>query len=149
MPAVHATFSLEKTYSHPVAKVFAAFADPAVKMRWFKPGGDYRSDFRLGGVETASWVMGPDTPIAGVVISSTALYLDIVPDARIVMGSNMMRDGTPFSGSLATFEFEAGGAGTRLSVVHNGVFFEGADGPEMRENGWRELLDSLGIALVA
>jgi uncharacterized protein YndB with AHSA1/START domain len=149
MPAVHATFTLEKTYPHPVAKVFAAFADPAIKMRWFKRGGEYQSDFRVGGMETASWVMGPDTPIPGVVIASTALYLDIVPDSRIVMGSNMMRDGTPFSGSLATFEFEADGTGTRLSVVHNGVFFEGADGPAMRENGWRELLAALGAALDA
>lgn len=149
MPAVHATFTLEKIYSHPVAKVFAAFADPAIKSRWFKRGGDYSSDFRLGGMETASWVMGPDTPIPGVVISSMALYLDIVADARIVMGSNMLRDGTPFSGSLATFEFEEKDGGTRLSVVHNGVFFEGADGPAMRENGWRELLEALGAALDA
>jgi uncharacterized protein YndB with AHSA1/START domain len=149
MPAVHATFTLEKTYPHPVAKVFAMFADPAVKPRWFKPGGDYQSDFRVGGMETASWVMGPDTPIAGVVISSQALYLDIVPDARIVMGSNMMRDGTPFSGSLASFEFEAIDGGTRLTAVHHGAFFEGADGPAMRENGWRELLAALGAALDA
>lgn len=147
MPVVHATFRLERTYPHPVAKVFAAFADPVKKPLWFRPSGTYASDFRVGGQETASWTMGNDTPIPGVVIASQALYLDIVADSRIVMGSNMMRDGTPFSGSLATFEFEADGGGTRLTVTHNGVFFEGADGPEMREDGWRKLLDALGEAL--
>ena len=27
--------------------------------------------------------------------------------------------------------------------THQGAFFEGADGPEMREAGWRKLLDQL------
>jgi hypothetical protein len=34
-------------------------------------------------------------------------------------------------------------AGTDLIFTHQGAFFEGADGPEMREAGWRKLLDRL------
>ena len=32
---VHATFALERTYPSSPAQVFAAWADPAVKARWF------------------------------------------------------------------------------------------------------------------
>jgi hypothetical protein len=31
--------------------------------------------------------------------------------------------------------------GTDLIFTHQAVFFEGADGPEMREGGWRRLLE--------
>ena len=34
----HATFTLERTYDAPPAKVFKAFADPAIKRRWFVEG---------------------------------------------------------------------------------------------------------------
>jgi uncharacterized protein YndB with AHSA1/START domain len=34
----HATFSLERIYPVPPARVFAAWADPAAKARWFAPG---------------------------------------------------------------------------------------------------------------
>jgi uncharacterized protein YndB with AHSA1/START domain len=47
------------------------------------------------------------------------------------------------SASLATFEFLPTGTGTDLIFTHQGAFFEGADGPEMREEGWRGLLNKL------
>ncbi|ESQ87240.1 hypothetical protein ABAC460_20945 [Asticcacaulis sp. AC460] len=152
MTAVHATFVIEKTYPHPVAKVFAAFANSDIKLRWFRhgvaqPGDSYDNDFRLGGLEKSRWTMGPETPFPGAVLSSEALYLDIVPDRRIACGSNMMMNGTPFSGSLATFEFAADGDGTKLTLTHHGAFFENADGPQMREHGWGELLKRLGAVL--
>jgi hypothetical protein len=31
--------------------------------------------------------------------------------------------------------------------THQGAFFEGADGPEMREHGWRTLFDKLAVEL--
>ena len=47
------------------------------------------------------------------------------------------------SASLVTVEFVASEAGTGLILTHQGAFFEGADGPEMREAGWRKLIDRL------
>ena len=152
MPVVHATFRLEKTYPHPVAKVFAAFADPKTKARWYgrAPGADdggLDMDFRVGGHERMQYAMGDNTPFPGAIMSTDGLYLDIIPGSRIVTGSNMAMNGTPFSGSLLCFEFEADGDGTRLTVTHDGAFFENADGPQMREHGWNTLLDRLGQAL--
>jgi uncharacterized protein YndB with AHSA1/START domain len=34
----HATFTLERSYPVPPARVFAAWAEPAAKARWFTPG---------------------------------------------------------------------------------------------------------------
>ena len=45
--------------------------------------------------------------------------------------------------SLVTVELLASEAGTDVILTHQGAFFEGADGPEMREEGWRKLLDRL------
>lgn len=44
---------------------------------------------------------------------------------------------------LATVEFLPTEKGTGLILAHQGAFFEGADGPQIREEGWRELLDRL------
>ncbi len=153
-PVVHATFVIERTYPQPVEKVFAAFADSATKRRWYAPGdpqGDsaYENDFRLGGIERSRAIMGDKTPFSGAVLSSEAVYLDIVPNSRIVTGSNMMMNGTPFSGSLLSFEFAADGNGTRLTCTHQGAFFENSDGPQMREHGWGDLFNRLGEALAS
>ena len=51
-----------------------------------------------------------------------------------------------FSAALATFEFLPSETGTALIFTHQAAFFEGADGPEMREAGWRKLLDRLAHA---
>jgi uncharacterized protein YndB with AHSA1/START domain len=50
---------------------------------------------------------------------------------------------TRISATLVTIELLAEGMGTTLVLTHQGAFFEGADGPAMREEGWRKLLDRL------
>ncbi len=47
------------------------------------------------------------------------------------------------SASLATVEFLPAEKGTDLIFTHQGAFFEGADGPEIREAGWCSLLARL------
>lgn len=153
-PVVHATFIIEKTYPHPLDKVFAAFSDPAFKSRWYArapgaAGSDFDMDFRTGGHERMRYVMGDDTPFPGAILAAEGLYLDIVPAARIVTGSNMAMNGRVFSSSLLTFEFAAEGEATRVTVTHQGAFFEHADGPVLREDGWRKLLERLGESLDA
>jgi hypothetical protein len=61
----------------------------------------------------------------------------------VVLASTMAIGGKPISASLVTFEFLPSGTGTDLIFTHQGAFFEGADGPEMREAGWRSLLERL------
>jgi hypothetical protein len=44
-------------------------------------------------------------------------------------------------------EFLSTASGTDLIFTEQGAFFEGADGPQMREDGWRKLLEHLAKEL--
>ncbi len=73
--SVHATFVLERTYEASPAQVFAAWATPAAKARWFGPNeetGEYELDFQVGGREVNRG-SGPD----GDVYTYDARYQDI------------------------------------------------------------------------
>lgn len=150
----HSTFSMERTYPASPARVFTAFADPAVKRRWFAEGEGfelraYTLDFRVGGREaTDSCFKGAPPPgHSSREMRNETVYLDIVPDRRIVLAYTMAIGGQRFSASQATFELLPDGDGTRLVFTEQAAFFEGADGPVMREQGWRALLESLGREL--
>ena len=59
------------------------------------------------------------------------------------MASTMKRDECIFSASLVTFELLPTGNGTDLIITHQGAFFEGSDGPAIRNQGWNVLADRL------
>ena len=141
----HATFVVERTYDASPARVFAAWATPAAKARWFGPDeetGEYELDFQVGGREVNRG-SGPD----GDVYTYDARYQDIVPDERIVYTYDMHRDETRISVSLATVELRAEGVGTRLTFTEQGAFLDGQDTPDLREQGTGSLLDALGADL--
>jgi len=145
---IHSTFVIERSYPAAPERVFAAFADPAKKRRWFVEGDHhdvehYELDFRVGGQEKASFRMKEGTPIAGMTLTNDTSYQDIVSNRRVVFASTMALDAKNISVSLVTVEFLPSETGTDLTCTHQGVFFEGADGPEMREEGWRKLLERL------
>ena len=151
---VHETFSIERRYPKPPQAVFAAFADPAKKRRWYAEGGTstverFDMDFRVGGAEQVVYRMGDATPFPGTLLTADGRIEDLVADRRIVMSSTMTLGERRISSALITFELQADGDGTRLICTHQAVFYEGADGPEMRKDGWRKLLDQLGVELAA
>ena len=146
---IHSTFVIERSYPVAPKRVFAAFADPAQKRRWFVEGDhgeveSYELDFRVGGKEQVRVRLGPGTPVAGLACTNDISYLEIIPNRRVVTASTMSVGEKRISASLVTFEFLPSKAGTDLIFTHQGAFFEGADGPEMREEGWRKILDELG-----
>jgi uncharacterized protein YndB with AHSA1/START domain len=145
----HATFSLERSYPVPPARVFAAWADPAAKARWFavSPDSGHELDFRVGGREVAHG--GPE---GGPVMTFESLYRDIVPQERIVYTSTMSVGDDVMTVSLTTVEFrpaENGTAdgGTRLVLTEQGTFLDGREEPAWREHGTAEQLDALGAQL--
>ncbi|MBY0505048.1 MAG: SRPBCC family protein [Bryobacteraceae bacterium] len=151
---LHNTFVVERTYTKPTGKVFAALGDPAKKRRWFAESERhdvevFDLDFRVGGRERASFRFKAGTPFAGASYGCDNLYLDIVDGHRVVMASMMEFGGRPISASLITFEVLSIEAGTRLIMTHQGAYFEGADGPDRRHQGWRDLLERLDRELVA
>jgi uncharacterized protein YndB with AHSA1/START domain len=143
----HATFVIERTYDAAPARVFNAWADPAVKARWFVgpdewQQSDHELDFRVGGREHVS-----GGPPEGPVHAFEGRYQDIVPDERIVYTYDMHLDETRISVSLTTVEFEPAGAGTRLIFTEQVAFLDSGDTPVTREQGTHSLLDKLDAEL--
>jgi len=142
----HGTFTIERTFDRPPARVFAAWADPKAKAVWFAgPAGEWKQqlrqmEFRVGGRER---VKGEFT--GGRVSEFDASYHDIVTNRRIVYSYSMQVDEKRISVSLATIEFEpAGGGGTRLILTEQGAYLDGGfDGNAGREQGTRGLIDNL------
>ena len=123
-----------------------AFADARSKAKWFVgpddwDKSDHKLDFREGGKESVS-----GGPPGGPVHSFNCTYQDIVPNERIVTTYEMHLGKARISVSLATVEFKAVGADTRLVLTEQGAFLDGFDRPEFREEGTRRLLDQLGVA---
>ena len=143
----HATFSIERTYDSPLAKVFNAFADPAIKRAWLVEGegwqiDEFVADFKVGGFERSRFRFRGGTPVR-----NDTVYHDIVPNERIIFGYTMTVGENRISASLVTFQFKAAGTGTQLTFTEQGAFLDGLDTAGPRESGWGELLDALGKAL--
>lgn len=153
--AQHANFTIDRVFDAPVARVYAAFSTEAGKARWFSgPNEKWDTvrrefDFRVGGREHLSgrWRAGM-APRADFSVSSfDACYFDILPERRIVYAYDMHLDERHISVSLATLEFSAAGARTRLKLTEQGVFLDGYDDAGSRERGTRELIERLATSL--
>jgi uncharacterized protein YndB with AHSA1/START domain len=143
----HATFVIERSYDAPPALVFAAWATPEAKGKWFVgpdawEKSDHELDFRVGGRERVS-----GGPPGGQIHIYNAVYQDIVPNQRIVSTYDMHLDKARISVSLATVEFKQEGKGTRMIYTEQGAFLDGYDDAGQREQGTRGILDQLGEAL--
>ena len=121
----HDTFTIERTFNAPPARVFQALADAEQKAKWFAgpPGWklvERHFDFRVGGLERVS-----GTHASGMSSIFDARYHDIVPDKRVVYSYEMTVNGARISVSLATFELVAAGENkTKLVLTEQGVYFE-------------------------
>jgi uncharacterized protein YndB with AHSA1/START domain len=151
-PTQHASFVLERTYPHPPSRVFRLLSTLEGKQRWFLDGREaeiksYELDFSVGGFERARYTYHNGSPIDGLPFLNEGVYLDIEPDRRIAIASFMSLGGRRISVTLATFELMPTPDGTKLTFIHQGVFFPPTDGPKMREQGWVTLLGRLSAAL--
>src|SRR5580704_13739782 len=145
---VHATFHLERTYDAPVARVWKALTDEAAKQKWFggTPGSwellERHMDVRVGGSERVKgrWE-------SGVVSTFDAVYLDVIPNERLVYSYVMHLDDKKISVSLATMQLKAAADRKTTLMVTEGAFLDGYDDAGSREQGTGHLLDALGASL--
>jgi uncharacterized protein YndB with AHSA1/START domain len=144
----HDTFVIERHYPASPKRVFAAFADPALKTQWFgEPGADsqYELDFRVGGRES----LRGQAPNGGPAYLLISVYQDIVENERIVYSYEMTMDGRRISVSVATVELLGEDGGTKFTLTEQGAYLDGLDASAIREQGTHELMDALGRFLDA
>lgn len=136
----HATFSLERRYDAPPSRVFAAWADPAAKARWFAgPQATHSMEFRVGGRERVMRPGGDAQPE----LAFESVYQEIVEGERIVYSSTLSSGGTLATVSLTTVEIAPLGAGTQLLLTEQGAFLDGQEQPSWREQGTSDWLAGL------
>lgn len=138
----HGSFTVERTYAVPPARVFNAWADPKIKAKWFGGGASEIFDFKEGGREFASGAIDDKTSF-----TFDVRYYDIVPGNRIVYAYEMGMNGARLSVSIATIEFRPEGKGTRMIVIEDGAFLDGLDTVDQRRAGTEFLIDALGRTL--
>lgn len=148
---LHSTFVIERSFPARVERVFTAFADTAKKRRWFAEGPnkeveEFEMDFRVGGVERARYHYVEGMPFTGVPFVYEGTFQEILPDRYVVNASTMTFGGKCISASLTTIGLMSA-SGTKVIFTFQGAFFEGADGPQIREAGWVKLLDRLAAEL--
>ncbi len=136
---VHATFALERRFELSPGRVFAAWADPEIKARWFAANETgYQLDFRVGGVERSFFTHD------GTDIAWESLYRAIVPDQRIIYTSVLSGNNVLATISQATIEFIPDGKGTTLVLTEQGAYLdEHLERPAWREQGTSSWLDDL------
>lgn len=144
---VHSTFVIERLYKAAPARVFQAFADPAIKRRWFAEGEGWEVeqwdvDFRVEGHEKSRFRFQ-----GGPLIRNDTTYQDIVADRRIITAYTMTIGDKRISSSLATTELLPSGSGTRVVYTEQGAFLDGADTATSREEGCRALFEQLAKEL--
>lgn len=138
----HGTFVLERTYPASPARVFRAWADPAIKKRWFGGGAEPTIfEFREGGRELLESGEGEYQ------FGFDVRYEDIVENNRIIYTYYMTMGGKRISVSVAAIELFVEGAGTRMTVTEHGCFLDGLDNMEQRKRGTEQLLGALGDEL--
>ena len=139
---VHSTFTFERVYEASTGRVFAAWADPAAKARWFSPNGPHELDFRAGGREVNR---GHNQD--GQVLTFESQYHDIVVGQRIAYTSTLSVGENVVTVSLTTVELTADGDTTRLLLTEHGAFLDGHEQPAWRQQGTGQWLDALAAEL--
>jgi uncharacterized protein YndB with AHSA1/START domain len=141
--ATHTSFVLERRFKASAARVFAAWADPATKLRWndchaaaHRP--EFSLDFRPGGWEIYRSRLNDGRPLA-----VDKVFLDIVADARIVFAYSMAVGGQALSASLVTVELADTPGGSTLKLTEQLAYLDGHMDIEQRRRGTEEGLDRL------
>jgi uncharacterized protein YndB with AHSA1/START domain len=147
----HGTFTLERTFPHDRATVFAAWATADAKRGWYGEEIDFLStmtryelDFRVGGLEVLEGTLA-----SGRAFALDSIYRDIVDGRRIVAVYDVRIDDRRISSSLLTVQFLDATGGCTMVVTEQGAFLDGFDTNAERTKGAAAELERLGAYLAS
>lgn len=135
---VEPSLTIRRRIKAPPARVYAAFVEPAVIMRWFGPEGaetlSAETEPRVGGRFHIAFTT-PDGERHYV----SGEYREVIPAQRLAF--TWMWRTMPERESLVTLIFIADGQGTVLTLTHERFFDEPAR--DRHGEGWGGALDKL------
>jgi uncharacterized protein YndB with AHSA1/START domain len=136
---------IERTFSAPIERVFAAWTSAEVIRRWWQAEVGWETseaevDLRIGG---AVRVVMHD-PEQGIDHGGGGVYTEIDPPTRLAFTWIWDND---TRGTLIELDFEAVGGATRVRFKHSGLWTE--ESVRSHEGGWGRILDNLERTLVA
>lgn len=112
-----ATLTFDRRVAAPVATLYAAWTSPAARAVWAAPAPSVTVEF----LEADSRVGGREVSLCKVEgepdLRVEAGWLDLVPEARTVGYEVVSREGAKLSAALATAEFSAEGADSRVLLT--------------------------------
>lgn len=143
MTIEHKTFVVERELAASPKHAFRFFSEQALKERWTSCHPDWTVleeafDFRVGGIDAKRWRTDK-----GHEQTFLARYLDIVPAKRIIYAFDMSFADERLSASLATVEFFAEAAQTRMVFTEQIAWLGDANALPLRIAGTGEGLDLL------
>ena len=142
------TIRLNRTIPAPIEKVFAAWTDPAVMVRWFAPTDDYTTpvaevDLRVGG----SYRVGMKHKDRPDVRLHSGQYCRI--EAPLLLSFTWIQEshdpGAPLT--QVTLEFRPNEQATDLTLIHER--FRDEQGRKGHNDGWTGCLNRLASKLGA
>ena len=116
----------ERSFSHPVERVWRAITEPAEMAHWFP--SKVKADLRAGGA--MEFTFAPDVALDGEVVELDEPHL-----FEFRWGADRLR-----------FELSVEGEGTRLTMTHT-LFEEGENAAAKTAAGWHLCLDALSARL--
>ena len=144
--AQHSTIVVMRTYDAPVARVFAAIADPDQRLRLYS-GGELtirpeEADLRVGGRDVFKFGRGDNLRF-----HRESIYHDIVPQRRIVSTEIVCAGDLRLWVAATTLEFTPLGERTQLKVTAQIVRLDDADTIDGSAPRYEALLDNLELHL--
>ena len=139
----HGTVVVERTINVPVARAYAAFANPKDREAWAAPSDTAvfiydETDFRVGGRDVARCGAKNDPRFR-----VEARYVDIVPMQRIVSTETIHEADRLLAANITTVEFLPEGERTRMKVTVQIASFVGQGMIENTEAGHTGALNNM------
>jgi glutathione S-transferase len=144
--AADRTLIIERVVKASPEKVFKAWTDPTILVKWWGPEGfetpECEMDVRAGGAWRTTMISpkGEGHTVSGI-------YREISPPERLVMSWGWEQDGERGYETIIEVTFEPTGLGTKMRLVQS--VFESQNARDMHSQGWNSTFNDLERVLAS